>query len=93
MRHIPTVYLVIAVIALGLFVAGLPAIAGADADPLAGVFALLVALPWILVLNLFGAVPIAATMIVTLAAIALNYVILRWLVRKSRQAKAGAPKV
>ncbi len=51
MRHIPTVYLVIAVISLGLFVAGLPAIAGADADPLAGVFALLVALPWILVLT------------------------------------------
>lgn len=82
MKHLPTAYLVICALAFGVFVAGLPAIAGDDADPLAGVFMYLVALPWILVLNLFDEVPIAATLAAAIAGMAINFLILRWLVRR-----------
>lgn len=90
MRHLPTIYLVIACIAVALFVAGLPVFAGEDADPLAGVFAFLVALPWILVLTLLGDVPLAVTIAVTLGGIVLNYLILRRLTRRWRVAHTGA---
>lgn len=88
MRHIPTIYLVIAAIAIALFVMGLPAFAGSDADPLSGIFALIVAMPWVLVLGLFGDPPMAVTIVITLVGIALNYVILRRLTRRWRMGRS-----
>lgn len=87
MRHIPTIYLVMAIFALGIFVAGLPAIAGSDADPLAGVFAFIVALPWILALDLIGSDSLTMTMIFAVLGIVFNYLILRWIfVRRTHAA-------
>lgn len=85
MRHIPTIYLLLCVVAVVLFVVSLPAIAAEKADPLGGVFVLLVSLPWILILNLVGEVPLVVTGITALVGMTLNFAILRWLVTRRRQ--------
>jgi len=79
MRYVATAYLLLCLLALGVLVAGLPAFAGSDADPLAGVFAFLLALPWVLVLDLVDEAPLAVTVLATIAGMAINYAILRWL--------------
>lgn len=77
-RMLAWAYLGACVVALGLFVLGLPALAGANADPLAGVFAFVLALPWILVLDLLAEPSMAASLVVTVGAMALNFSVLRW---------------
>ncbi|MDR7102719.1 hypothetical protein [Croceicoccus sp. BE223] len=89
MRHLPAIYLVLAIISLGILVAGLPAVAGDDADPLAVVFAFILALPLILVLEFLGDVPMAVTVAVILIAMAVNYAALRLLTRRWRTAPTG----
>lgn len=44
-RRIPLFYAGLCILAFGAFLAGLPAIAGDDADPLAGILIFLLALP------------------------------------------------
>lgn len=89
MRYLPAIYLVLAIISLGIFVAGLPAVAGDDADPLAVVFAFILALPLILVLEFLGDVPMAVTVAVMLIAMAVNYALLRLLTRRWRADRAA----
>ncbi len=90
MRYIPAIYLVLSVLALGVFIAGLPVVAGDDADPIAAVYALLLALPLILVLEILGEVPTAAMVALILLAMGANYMALRLLGRRWRPASSDA---
>lgn len=82
LRRVPEIYVFFCIAALALFALGSPMIAGEDADPLSGVFVFLVALPWILALDLFGELPITATIAAALLCMAINYFVLRWLTRR-----------
>jgi len=93
MRWLTWLYLAACALALLVLVLGLPAVAGPDADPLAAVFAFLLALPWVLVLDLMGEVPLAVSVALTVGSMALNVVVLlglaRW--RAARQAGTTRP--
>ncbi len=82
LRFVPTIYLALCAAALGIFVMGLPAVAGDDADPLSAVFVYLVSLPWILVLRLIGDHGTGTALAAAVIGMAINYVILRWLLRR-----------
>lgn len=82
MRFVPLAYLALCVVALAIFAAGSPALAGANADPLSAVFAYLLSLPWVLALDLVGEVPMAVSLAFMLAGMAINFLILRALVRR-----------
>lgn len=88
-RRIPLLYAGLCVLAFGVFLAGLPAIAGEDADPLAGIFIFLLALPWIFALDALGELPLWATALASIAAMGVNFLILSLLLRRTARRNSG----
>ena len=78
-------YLALCVIALVLMAAGSPIFAGDDADPLSSIFALILAYPWVLVLELLTEPPYALNVLVMILSMGLNFLILSWLGRRGRR--------
>ena len=79
------IYAVLCLAALALMAAGSPMFAGDAADPLSSVFAYLLALPWILVLDLLGETSFAINVAVMVFSMGLNFLILSWLGRRGRE--------
>ena len=79
------IYAALCILALILLAAGSPMFAGDDADPLSSVFAYLLALPWIRVLDLLGDTSFAINVAVLILSMGLTFLILSWLGRRGRQ--------
>lgn len=83
LRWIPSIYLAFCAGALVVFALGTPWLAGEDADPVSAVFAYLLALPWVRLLDLVKSeTPFALAVTGLLAGMAINWWVLRWLVRR-----------
>lgn len=83
LRLMPAAYLTLCAAALFVFALGTPWWAGEDADPLSAVFAYVLALPWIRLLDLVeGETPVALAVAAMIAGMALNWWLLRLLVRR-----------
>ncbi len=72
------VYAALCVAAVAVFLAGYWGIAGSEADPVAAIYAFLLALPWVLVLTQLPDVPVWLSIAGPIAAMALNL----WLLRR-----------
>ena len=79
------IYAALCLLALVLMAAGSPMFAGDAADPLSSIFAYLLALPWILVLDLLGDTSFAINVAVMVLSMGLNFLILSWLGRRGRK--------
>ena len=84
-KWIAWIYAALCILALVLMAAGSPMFAGDDADPLSSVFAYLLSLPWILMLQLFGDMSFAINVAVMVLSMGLNFLILSWLGRRGKQ--------
>ena len=82
------IYAALCLLALVLMAAGSPMFAGDAADPLSSVFAYLLALPWILVLDLLGDTSFAINLAVMVFSMGMNFLILSWLGRRGKTPRA-----
>ncbi|MCJ8190700.1 SCO4225 family membrane protein [Sphingomicrobium aestuariivivum] len=85
LRVITIAYVVLGALALFAIPASVEGWAGVEPDPLSGIFALLLALPWSLLLMLVGDAGPWPSFLVCAAGIALNTFILWRISRTSRQ--------
>jgi len=76
LRWLAIAYALVGVLAILAVPASLYGVAGVESDPLSGVFALLLGLPWTLVLHLSDNIGTWGTLAICAAGIALNSFIL-----------------
>ena len=81
LKIIAFIYLLFGIASLLMVPAGLYEWFGIEQDPLSGVFALLLALPWTLSLNLFKETSTYFSLMVSAIGIAINSAFLFWLAR------------